>query len=50
MKLNYILFEQNVSSKLTEVIKQEIGAKSLVLHNLGVLSKEDIRNKKHTLH
>lgn len=43
--INYILFEQNVSSKLTEVIQQEIGAESLVLHNLGVLSKEDINNK-----
>ena len=43
--INYILFEQNVSSKLTEVIQREIGADSLVLHNLGVLSKEDIENK-----
>ncbi|WP_416235941.1 metal ABC transporter solute-binding protein, Zn/Mn family [Psychrobacillus psychrodurans] len=43
--INYILFEQNVSSKLTEVIQKEIGAESLVLHNLGVLSKEDIDNK-----
>lgn len=42
--ISYILFEQNVSSKLTEVIQQEVGAKSLVLHNLGVLSKEDIKN------
>ena len=44
-KMKYILFEQNVSSKLTEVIRQEIGADSLVLHNLGVLSTEDIENK-----
>jgi len=44
-EMNYILFEQNVSSKLTEVIQQEIGADSLVLHNLGVLSTEDIENK-----
>ena len=42
--IKYILFEQNVSSKLTEVIKKEIGAKSLVLHNLSVLSKNDIEN------
>lgn len=42
--IRYILFEQNVSSKLTEVIKKEIGAESLVLHNLGVLSKEDVAN------
>lgn len=43
--IEYILFEQNVSSKLTEVIQKEIGAESLILHNLGVLSKEDIQNK-----
>ncbi|MFJ5768223.1 metal ABC transporter solute-binding protein, Zn/Mn family [Psychrobacillus sp. NPDC093180] len=42
--IKYILFEQNVSSKLTEVIQQEVGAESLVLHNLGVLSKEDLAN------
>ncbi len=44
-EINYILFEQNVSSKLTETIQQEIGAESLVLHNLGVLSKDDVKNK-----
>lgn len=43
--VKYILFEQNVNSKLTEVIQKEIGAESLVLHNLGVLSKEDIANE-----
>lgn len=43
-EIEYILFEQNISSKLTEVIQQEVGAKSLVLHNLGVLSQEDIDN------
>lgn len=43
--IGYILFEQNVSSKLTEVIQREIGADSLVLHNLGVLSTEDIKNE-----
>lgn len=42
--VQYILFEQNVSSKLTEVIKKEIGAESLMLHNLGVLTQEDLKN------
>ncbi|MEI4769190.1 zinc ABC transporter substrate-binding protein [Psychrobacillus sp. FJAT-51614] len=42
--IKYILFEQNVSSKLSEVIQKEVGAESLVLHNLGVLSKDDINN------
>ena len=43
--VKYILFEQNVSSKLSEVVQKEIGAKSLVLHNLGILTTEDIKNK-----
>ncbi|QTD42665.1 metal ABC transporter solute-binding protein, Zn/Mn family [Sporosarcina sp. Te-1] len=43
--VHYILFEQNVSSKLTEVIRKEIGAESLMLHNLGVLTPDDIKNK-----
>ncbi|MFD1205173.1 MULTISPECIES: metal ABC transporter solute-binding protein, Zn/Mn family [Sporosarcina] len=43
--VRYILFEQNISSKLTEVIRKEIGAESLTLHNLGVLTEEDIANE-----
>lgn len=42
--IQYVLFEQNVSSKLTDVIRKEIGAQSLTLHNLGVLTTEDIVN------
>ncbi|GLC88136.1 metal ABC transporter solute-binding protein, Zn/Mn family [Lysinibacillus piscis] len=45
LHIHYILFEQNVSSKLAEVIQKEVGAKSLVLHNLSVLTKEDISQK-----
>ncbi|MDW0116044.1 zinc ABC transporter substrate-binding protein [Sporosarcina thermotolerans] len=43
-QIHYILFEQNVSSKLTEVVRKEIGAESLTLHNLGVLTQEDVKN------
>lgn len=42
--IQYVLFEQNVSSNLTKVIQKEIGADSLMLHNLGVLTAEDIKN------
>ncbi len=42
--VKYIFFEQNVSSKLTDVIRKEIGAESLMLHNLGVLTADDIKN------
>jgi zinc transport system substrate-binding protein len=43
-KLSYILFEQNVSSKLAEIIQKEIKAKPLTLHNLSTLTNEDIKN------
>ena len=42
--IKHIFFEQNVSSNLTEVIKKELGADTLILHNLSVLTKEDISN------
>ncbi len=43
-KIQYILFEQNVSSKLASVIQEEIGAESLILHNLSVLTEDDLKN------
>ena len=42
--IHYVLFEQNVSSKLTDVVRKEIGAESLMLHNLGVLTVDDVKN------
>ncbi|SCZ02609.1 zinc transport system substrate-binding protein [Lysinibacillus sp. TC-37] len=45
LHIHYILFEQNVSSKLAEVIQKEVGAESLVLHNLSVLTADDEKNK-----
>ncbi|MBQ0138291.1 MAG: zinc ABC transporter substrate-binding protein [Kurthia sp.] len=44
--IKYILFEQNVSSKLSEVIKKDVGAESLTINNLSVLMQEDIVAKK----
>ncbi|WP_246027696.1 metal ABC transporter solute-binding protein, Zn/Mn family [Lysinibacillus antri] len=44
LNIKYILFEQNVSSKLAETIQSEIGAEALTLHNLSVLTEEDIAN------
>ncbi len=45
MNIKTILFEQNVSSKLTKVIQSEIGADALTMHNLGVLTPQDVDNK-----
>ena len=42
--IQYIFFEQNVSSNLTDVIRNEVGADSLILHNLSVLTTDDIKN------
>jgi zinc transport system substrate-binding protein len=42
--LKYVIFEQNVSSKVAEVIQKEIGAETLKLHNLEAVTKEDIQN------
>ena len=42
--IQYIFFEQNVSSNLTEVIQNEVAADSLILHNLSVLTTDDIKN------
>ncbi|MEH7355474.1 zinc ABC transporter substrate-binding protein [Neobacillus drentensis] len=43
--LHYILFEQNVQSKLGKVVQKEIGAKALPIHNLAILSKDNIKDK-----
>ncbi|KGP71703.1 metal ABC transporter solute-binding protein, Zn/Mn family [Pontibacillus yanchengensis] len=42
--LEYVIFEQNITPKIAEVIQKEIGAESLRLHNLSVLTEEDIED------
>lgn len=44
--LHYIFFEQNVSSKLTEIVQKEIGAEPLTLHNLSTLTDEDVKEER----
>lgn len=44
-EIQYIVFEQNVSSNLTEVIQNEVGAEAVEMHNLGVLTQENIDNE-----
>lgn len=43
--IKHIIFEQNVSSNLTEVIQKEVGAEALEMNNLGVLTQENIDNE-----
>ena len=44
--IKYVIFEQNIESKLTNIIQEEIGAKALTLHNLSVLTDKDITENK----
>ncbi len=43
--INYIMFEQNIPSKISEVVQVETNTDALTLHNLEVLTQEDINNK-----
>jgi zinc transport system substrate-binding protein len=43
--LKYVFFEQNVTPKVAEVVRKEIGAEALRIHNLSVLTEEEIKNK-----
>src|SRR5690625_2977274 len=42
--LKYILFEKNTSNRVSEIIRDEIGAKTEVIHNLEVLTEQDIED------
>ena len=40
--IHYVIFEQNVTSRLGKIIQKEMKAEPLTLHNLSVLTDEDI--------
>lgn len=40
-KMPYVLYEQNISSKITDVIRKETDTKPLDFHNLSVLTKQE---------
>ncbi|MFS0861199.1 metal ABC transporter solute-binding protein, Zn/Mn family [Fredinandcohnia sp. 179-A 10B2 NHS] len=42
--IRYIIFEQNITSKVADVVKDEIGAEVLHLSNLESITEEDINN------
>lgn len=44
--LNYVIFEQNGSDRVSKIIQEQIGAKALKIHNLSVLTEKDIENNK----
>ncbi|WP_244444972.1 metal ABC transporter solute-binding protein, Zn/Mn family [Oceanobacillus jeddahense] len=42
--LKYVVFERNISSRISEIIQDEIGAESAVLSNMETITEEDIEN------
>ncbi|MCA1063823.1 zinc ABC transporter substrate-binding protein [Rossellomorea sp. AcN35-11] len=48
-EIHYVIFEQNVTTKIAEIIQKEINAKPLKMHNLSVLTEEDIANEENYL-
>ena len=44
--IQYVIFEQNITPKIAEIVRNEIGAEVLYLHNLESLTDEDIKNSK----
>jgi zinc transport system substrate-binding protein len=43
-KLNYVLFEQNVSPKVATIVQDEIDADVLRIHNLETITEEEIND------
>lgn len=43
--LKFIAFEQNVTSRVAEMIQREIGAETVTLYNLESISEEDMKNQ-----
>ncbi|MTH54430.1 adhesin [Bacillus mangrovi] len=44
-KIQHIIFEQNVSNKISKVVQNEIGAEPLTISNLESVTDEDMKNK-----
>ncbi|WP_408009594.1 metal ABC transporter solute-binding protein, Zn/Mn family [Pseudalkalibacillus sp. A8] len=42
--LNHVFFEQNVTPKVADLVRKEIDAEAVRIHNLSVLTEEDIKN------
>ena len=43
-QISHVVFDQNLTSKVSEVIQKEIGAEALTLHNLESVTEENIEN------
>lgn len=43
-QISYVIFDQNLTGKVAEMIQKEIGAEALTLHNLETITEENIKN------
>jgi zinc transport system substrate-binding protein len=43
--LKFVIFEQNTTSKVSSIIQEYIGAEALTIHNLAVLTENDLKHK-----
>jgi zinc transport system substrate-binding protein len=43
-EIKYVIFETNVTPKVAEIIREEINAEPLYLHNISTLTEEDLEN------
>src|SRR5699024_10804190 len=43
--IQYVIFETSTSNKVATIIQEYIGAEKLFIHNLEVLTEEDIKNE-----
>ncbi len=43
--IEYVMFEQNITPQVAEVVQDEVGAEALLLHNLEALVEEDEENE-----
>lgn len=43
-KLDYLIFEQNSSNRIAEIIQKHMDAKAVTIHNLSTRTEKDIRN------
>lgn len=44
--INHLIFEQNVTTNVAEIIQEEIGAEGLIIHNLAILTEDDINRNR----
>ncbi|MFS0821706.1 metal ABC transporter solute-binding protein, Zn/Mn family [Bacillus sp. 1P02SD] len=42
--IKFVIFDQNLTSKIAEMVKKELNAEALTLHNLESITKEDKNN------